>query len=66
MDYIEQKIDVLFENKINYQKLDKVSDEFKNSKIRNMEDFFERIDVKSSLSEIASLLYLNTLMERVF
>lgn len=52
MDYIEQKIDVLFENKINYQKLDKVSDEFKNSKIRNMEDFFERIKSINGISLI--------------
>lgn len=43
MDYIEQGIDVLFENKINYQKLDKMSDEIKNSKINNIEEFFERI-----------------------
>ena len=50
MDYIEQEIDVLFENKINYQKLDKVSDEFKNSKISNMEDFFERIKSINGIS----------------
>ncbi len=52
MDYIEQKIDILFENKINYQKLDKVSDEFKNSKIRNMEEFFERIKSINGISLI--------------
>lgn len=52
MDYIEQGIDVLFENKINYQKLDKINDEIKDSKISNIEEFFERMKRVDGISLI--------------
>ena len=52
MEYIEQGIDVLFENKINYQTLDQMSEEIKKSKIRNINEFFNRIKSVTGISLI--------------
>ena len=52
MEYIEQEIEVLFENKINYQNLDKINYKTENSKISNLDDFFERIKSVTGISLI--------------
>lgn len=52
MEYIEQKINVLFENKINYQQIDKKSNDSRNSIINNLIEFFERLKKINGISLI--------------
>ena len=52
MDYIEQDIDVLIENKIDYKKIDNINDKREQLEIRNIDEFFERIKNISGISII--------------
>ena len=52
MDYIEQNIDVLIENKIDYKKIDNINDKREQLEIRNIDEFFERIKNISGISII--------------
>lgn len=52
MDYIEQDIDVLIKNKIDYKKIDNINDKREQLEIRNIDEFFERIKNISGISII--------------
>lgn len=53
MDYIEQGIDVLIENKVDYRKIDNYdNNENEKMKINNIGEFFKRIKNKKDISII--------------
>lgn len=52
MKYIEQGINVLYEDKIDYQKIDKLNKKDENIKINNLDEFYDRNKFNNKLSII--------------